>query len=620
MLTGIATPRARAPEDEATWRAFAEASTPAAFYRSWLAVQCQMVPDVGCGVVVARLAGKESFAPVAFWPEGRPNVQDLSEVAERALAERHGLVIRREIRETPDSPARHRYAVAYPIESDGVVHGVVALDIAPRPEAELQAVLRELQWGSAWLELMVKRQGAIAGTEPRERLQAVLDLQASALGQERFFGAATAFATALATRLGCDRASVGFVRRGHIRVRAVSHSAQFGGRTNLIRAIEAAMDEAADQQATVVHPELPDGPPLIAHAHEELGRQQGEAVCTVVLTEGGQVVGALTLERPSGRPFDAAAVELCEAVGAVVGPILELRRRDDRWLAGKALDAGRRLLGHLVGPRHIGLKLATLGAIGALVFLTQARGEYRVSAKTVMEAAVKRAAVAPFDGYLKQAPVRAGDVVRKGQVLAVLDDRQLRLERAKWQSQEEQYAQQRDQALATRNAAQIAIASAQMAQARAQISLLDEQLGRTRVLAEFDGVVVAGDLTEALGSPVERGKVLFEVAPLDSYRVVLQVDERDIADVQVGQRGQILLSAAPHTPIPFAVEKITPVSTAREGRNYFRVEARLDETPERLRPGLEGVGKIGVEDRLLAWIWTRQVIDWLRLQLWTWMP
>jgi RND family efflux transporter MFP subunit len=303
-----------------------------------------------------------------------------------------------------------------------------------------------------------------------------------------------------------------------------------------------------------------------------------------------------------------------------VGPILELRRRDDRWLVTKALDAGLRLLGRLIGPRHIGLKLATVGAIAAAVFLVQAEGDYRVSAKTVMEAAVKRAAVAPFNGYLKQAPVRAGDVVRKGQVLAVLDDRELRLERVKWQSQEEQYAQQRDQALATRNAAQIAIAGAQMAQARAQIALLDEQLGRTRVLADFDGVVVTGDLTESLGSPVERGKVLFEVAPLDAYRVVLQVDERDIADVKVGQRGQILLSAAPHSPIPFSVEKITPVSTAREGRNYFRVEARLDQTPERLRPGLEGVGKIEVDRRLLVWIWTRQVLDGLRLQLWTWLP
>ncbi|MBI2217484.1 MAG: hypothetical protein HYU51_09315, partial [Candidatus Rokubacteria bacterium] len=30
--------------DQAAWRAFAEAATPEAFYRSWLALQCRQVP------------------------------------------------------------------------------------------------------------------------------------------------------------------------------------------------------------------------------------------------------------------------------------------------------------------------------------------------------------------------------------------------------------------------------------------------------------------------------------------------------------------------------------------------------------------------------------------------
>ena len=108
-------------------------------------------------------------------------------------------------------------------------------------------------------------------------------------------------------------------------------------------------------------------------------------------------------------------------------------------------------------------------------------------------------------------------------------------------------------------------------------------------------MVVTGDLSQSLGSPVERGKVLFEVAPLDAYRVVLQVDERDIADVAVGQHGELLLAAAPDRPLAFTVEKITPVSTAREGRNYFRVEAQARADPGPPAPGMEGVGKIAVE-------------------------
>ena len=79
---------------------------------------------------------------------------------------------------------------------------------------------------------------------------------------------------------------------------------------------------------------------------------------------------------------------------------------------------------------------------------------------------------------------------------------------------------------------------------------------------------------------------------MSAFRVILKVDERDMADVAVGQRGNILLSAFPHDPIAFQVEKVTPVSTPSEGKNFFRVEAKFDRNEARLRPGMEGVGKI----------------------------
>ena len=62
--------------------------------------------------------------------------------------------------------------------------------------------------------------------------------------------------------------------------------------------------------------------------------------------------------------------------------------------------------------------------------------------------------------------------------------------------------------------------------------------------APFDGIIVSGDLSQSLGSPVERGQVLFEVAPLDGYRIVLRVDERDIPYVALGQRGELAVTRA----------------------------------------------------------------------------
>jgi multidrug efflux pump subunit AcrA (membrane-fusion protein) len=166
----------------------------------------------------------------------------------------------------------------------------------------------------------------------------------------------------------------------------------------------------------------------------------------------------------------------------------------------------------------------------------------------------------------------------------------------------------------------VQIIDAQIDQATAQLDLVESQLERTKLIAPFGGVVVSGDLSQRLGGLVEQGEVLFEVAPLDSYRVILQVDESRIADVNEGQRGVVVLSSLSDKKFPFMINQITPISTPMEGRNYFRVEAELEDVSGSLRPGMEGVGKISIDRRRLVSIWTRDVREWLRLWVWSWWP
>jgi hypothetical protein len=58
---------------------------------------------------------------------------------------------------------------------------------------------------------------------------------------------------------------------------------------------------------------------------------------------------------------------------------------------------------------------------------------------------------------------------------------------------------------------------------------------------------------------------MFEIAPLENYRVELRVNESQIADVLVGQHGELVVAALPDQAFPFEVERITPVAAARDG-------------------------------------------------------
>jgi hypothetical protein len=605
-------------QEAALWAVLAGANDAREYCQSWLAIQCRLIPAVVGGVVLLRPEGAESYNAVAVWPDVRRDMAYLTPTAQKALIERRGVV-------APNKPngegAPTSVFIGYPVEAVGHLYGVVVLDVSPRPDAELQAALRQLHWGAAGLELMFCQQEVARVGETRDRLQTVLEVVASAAAHDRFVAAATALATDLATRLGCDRVSMGFQHGGQIKIDAVSHSAQFKERTNLMRAIAAAMDEAVDQNATVAVPPPIGSSPLVRRAHDALIDEHGVgACCSVILTVLGKPAGAITLERTTKRPFDAATIELCEAVGALAGPMLDVHRREDRWIGARFADWWREKLRQLFGPGHSGLKLAAIVATVTLAFLIVVRGDFRVSAATALEPQLQLAATAPFNGYIREAPARAGDLVKRGALLARLDDRDLKLERLKGLSQQEELAKQVRQAFAERNLAQVQIVTAQLDAARAQVARVEEQLARTTVSAPFDGVVVSGDLSQQLGAPVERGTVLFEVAPLSEFRLVLKVDERDIAYLKLGQRGALLLAAFPNDPIGFEVTKITPVSTPREGKNFFRVEAKLDRTDPRMRPNMEGVGKVDIGRRSYLWIWTRQAIDSLRLLAWSWLP
>ena len=106
-------------------------------------------------------------------------------------------------------------------------------------------------------------------------------------------------------------------------------------------------------------------------------------------------------------------------------PIVGLQLRANRLLAGRIIDRVDDGFVALFGPRRPGLKLGVVGRRRLALFLAFAKGEHRVTAKSVLEAEVQRAAVAPFDGFIRSAPVRAGDTVKTGDLLAALEDRDL---------------------------------------------------------------------------------------------------------------------------------------------------------------------------------------------------
>ncbi|HEY7986847.1 MAG TPA: efflux RND transporter periplasmic adaptor subunit [Methylophilaceae bacterium] len=448
--------------------------------------------------------------------------------------------------------------------------------------------------------------------------ESLLEFQATLLSHERFDEAATAFATELALKLGFDRVAIGLIEHDLVTVKAVSHSADVQAKYEANRAIVAAMEEAIEQAAVISSPEITVGVPRITLAHKALARNTGNHVCTIPLTRNEEIYGALTFERSADNKIEQEELDDCEHIASLIGPVLLLKWSEEHpWhLRIRRGWAGRQKKAFQNNPAfRIGLYVGA-AIILALLFVPV---QYNVSAPAHLEGSIQRSMVAPENGFLQQAYVRPGDKVKAGQLLADLADQELKLEKRKWESELAQHDNAYGASLAEADRSELVINQSKAEEARTELELTEQKIARSHILAPFDGIIIKGDLRQSLGAPVQRGDVLLTIAPVDAFRLMIEVDEREVAAIRPLQTGRVALVSMPDKSLAFKVERITPVATTKDGRNFFDVEATLlRKSSSDLRPGLEGVAKINAGQRSLAWIWTHRILDTIRMAFWSW--
>lgn len=495
---------------------------------------------------------------------------------------------------------------------------IVSLALADLPSLNTQRLVRQLHWGAGWLMRLGDSFATRALQGRLDRARFVIDANAAMLDQATPQESALALVNLLALRFEATLVQLARVRQLAAKTVTRSNAAWFDARTQLVRRAEAAMNEAIDERALITWPPREGEPPAAAAIADYAHEQKAGGLAIVPLMHGGVVDGVLLFER--GHPFSEAETEAMEVAALSIAPLLALQ-----WVAAESLPARlRRSLKDAArfatDSSRPALKLGAVALAALLVAGVLVPVEQKVTAHSLIEGEVQRAAVAPFAGYVQKAVARAGDNVKAGQLIATLDDKDLRLDRLRLESELEVSLRKEREAIAIGNRVDMRLAAAQAGQTRAQLDLVLEKLQRVQIVAPYDGVIVKGDLSQQIGSPVEQGKVLFEIAPLDAWRVVIEVDERDMSLVAPGQQGQIVLTSLPGQRFDFTLKRITAVSTPQDGRNFFRAEAQLAQLDARLRPGLEGVAKIQVGEGGALAVWTRNFRHWLRVFVWEHLP
>lgn len=260
---------------------------------------------------------------------------------------------------------------------------------------------------------------------------------------------------------------------------------------------------------------------------------------------------------------------------------------------------------------RIAKRTTVMLAIAAVLILVLAVWpvHYRVACTAKVETIGGRFIASPFEATLLNATVRPGDVVTAGQVLLVLDGRPLRLEREALEAEIGQVNKEHDVALATRRIAEAQQADLRRQQLTRQLDLINDRLGHLDVVSPIDGVVVSGDLEKHVGSPLQRGQTVIEVAPMEKMVIEVEIPEHEIAFVEVGQDTRVKIDSVGGASVHRPLTELYPSAELRDDRNVFVGRIELDNSDGKLRPGMRGDATVYGPLRPWIWSWVRSGVE-----------
>ena len=263
--------------------------------------------------------------------------------------------------------------------------------------------------------------------------------------------------------------------------------------------------------------------------------------------------------------------------------------------------------------RHWWSLLLGLSIVGAMFI----PAPYRVACNAQVQPQSRRFVAAQFAGVLRNVYSEAGDVVREGDLLAEMDDTELRLELTELQAEVERLTRSRDVNRAESNEVEAVLDGHKLEQAEARLALLTSREQHLQIRSPISGVILSEDLKRAQGLPVRIGQSLFEVAPLDKMRLELRVPADQIGQVQTGQTVLVGLVSQTSGSMTTKVDLILPNAETVDGEHVFLAMADLTGVSNSLRPSENGTAHIKIGQQPVWWIMFHRPWQKLRTK-WGW--
>ena len=257
-------------------------------------------------------------------------------------------------------------------------------------------------------------------------------------------------------------------------------------------------------------------------------------------------------------------------------------------------------------------------AAAAILFLLAFPLPLRVDGTAVVGPARMARVGSEFEGVIKQVKVREGDHVRKGDVIANLEDWEYRSALAAAQAKYETAQAQMDRALAGSDGTEAGIQRAQAEYWKSEVSRAQERLDKTSIRSPIDGVVATPRIEDFTGHKLRDGESFADIVDTSQAVVDVAVDGDDVSLLQSGQRARLKLDGYPARTFPGEVSVVSPQGALQNAEPVFFARVRVANDDGALRSGMQGRAKISTGFHSAGVVFFRRIGIWLWTKLWNW--
>jgi hypothetical protein len=224
---------------------------------------------------------------------------------------------------------------------------------------------------------------------------------------------------------------------------------------------------------------------------------------------------------------------------------------------------------------------------------------------------------ARIDGVLKEFSVKEGQRVEAGDVVAVLDDRDVKKRLREAEARREVTRANMMKFFGLGQVADYAIEELRIKGIEKEIEILLAEFQDTRIFIDGSGIVLTPGprFAERIGKPVAKGEEIIEVGLLDELLLAVAVPEAQIRFIEPGQKVRFLLNSVPEKRFEVTVDSIRQRSEVRPEGNFFIVESKINLPSVSFRPGMKGKAKIYAAKEPIWIVYLRDMINWFRVKV-----